>query len=197
MIQIPNFVLEYLINNRYLGKTRTLIVGENYPNPNYSNSYFYRSLPNCPGGQIQGEPPQFFQRLCNALLIPHNDLLGNSLSESQRLKYFLNNGFVLIDAQPNGIAPIRDNPIVLSDNDLYYLVLTILFLNPDNIMFLTNNNKNVINQIANHPSRNEVLPKIIINPINQSKVFAYPAPPANPNIFVQQILALRENGFNI
>ena len=196
MILIPDFVFEFLILNNYIGKTRTLIIGENYPNPDYSVTYFYRSLPSCPGGQAVGAQPQFFQRLCDCLLIPHNDQLGTNLTEFQRLKYFLNNGFVLIDAQSNGVTPKR-NPPILEANQVNNLVNTILLINPINIIFLTNNNLNVIHQISEHPLGNRITSKIVTNLTNNTLIFAYPAPPANPHLFSEQINALRANGFNI
>ncbi|MCC6864967.1 MAG: hypothetical protein IT280_02275 [Ignavibacteria bacterium] len=196
MIQLPNFVFEYLIQNNYFGKTRTLIVGENYPNPNYADTYFYRSVPLCPGGPGVGAQPQFFQRLCDCLLIPHIDLLGAPLTEFQRLKYFLNNGFILIDAQPNGIPPNRVPPI-LEANQINNLVNTILLLNPENIIFLTNNNLHVIDQIGEHTLGNRIISNIVTNPISETQVFSFPAPPANPNLFIEQINALRATGFKI
>lgn len=196
MILIPDFVFEYLIQNNYIGKTRTLIVGENYPNLNYAATYFYRSLPNCPGGPVVGQQPQFFQRLCNCLLIPNVDLLEAPLTEFQRLKYFLNKGFVLIDAQPNGIPPNR-NPPILEATQINNLVNTILFLKPENIIFLTNSNIEVIAQIGQHLMGNRILSKIVTNPLTGTQVFAYPAPPANPHLFIEQINALRATGFNI
>lgn len=196
MIQIPDFVFEYLIQNNYIGKTRTLIVGENYPNPDYSKTYFYRSLPSCPGGPDVGAQPQFFQKLCNCLLIPSVDLLGAQLTEFMRLRYFLNNGFVLIDAQPNG-SPPNIVPPVLQTNQLNNLVNTILLLNPDDIIFLTNNNLHVIDQIGEHTLGNRIISKIVTNPLTGTQVFAFPAPPANPHLFFEQINALRVTGFNI
>lgn len=196
MIQIPDFVFEYLIQNNYIGKTRTLIIGENYPNPDYSVTYFYRSLPFCPGAPVAGAQPQFFKRLCDCLQIPSVDLLGTPLTEFQRLKYFLNNGFILIDAQPNGIPPNRVPPI-LEANQINNLVNTILLTNPKNIILLTNNNQHVIEQIGEHIMGGMILPKIVTNPITGTQVFAFPSPPADPNLFYRQINALRENGFNI
>lgn len=196
MIQIPDFVFEYLIQNNYIGKTRTLIVGENYPNPDYSKTYFYRSLPSCPGGPAVGAQNPLLQRLCDCLLIPNVNLLGVPLTEFMRLRYFLNNGFVLIDAQPNGIPP-NNVPPVLHTNQLNNLINTILLLNPENIIFLTKNNLHVINQIEQHPLGNRIISKIVTNPISETQVFAYPAPPANPNLFIEQINALRATGFNI
>lgn len=196
MIQIPDFVFEYLIQNNYIGKTRTLIIGENYPNPDYSATYFYRSLPSSPGGPAVGAQPQFFQKLCNCLLIPNVDLLGAPLTEFQRLKYFLNKGFVLIDAQPNGIPPNR-NPPILEATQVNDLVNTILLLKPENIIFLTNSNIEVIAQIGQHLMGNRILSKIVTNPLTGTQVFAYPAPPANPHLFLEQINALRDSSFNI
>mgnify|MGYP001365139784 CR=1 FL=1 len=196
MIQIPNYVFEFLIQNNYIGKTRTLIVGENYPNPDYAATYFYRSLPSCPGGPPVGNTPQFFQRLCDCLLIPQNDLREAPLTELMRLRYFLNKGFILIDAQPNGVKPNR-NPPILEANQVNDFVNTILLLNPENIIFLTNSNIEVIAQIGQHLMGNRILRRIVTNPITGTQVFAFPAPPANPHLFVEQLNALRENGFNI
>jgi len=196
MILFPDFVFDYLIKHSYIGKTRTLIIGENYPKPNYAASYFYRSLPNCPGGPAKGKPPDFLKMLCDRLLIPTTDLLGQPLSEYQRLRYFLNSGFLVIDAQPNGIKPITNTPILTPDN-LNKLICSILLINPENIIVLTNNNINVIAQIAAEPEAGMIIPKIVINAITGSNVLAFPSAPANPNHFLNQINKLRGGGFNI
>ena len=196
MLQIPEFVLDHLLRNQLIRRTRILIIVENYPRTNYE-TYFYRSLPNVPGGPIGGVVPQFFQRLCNTLQIPSQDNFGIPFTEIQRLTYFLNNGFLLIDAQPNGAPPVRTRPDLLNNNDLNMLIRTIQIIEPINIMFLTNNNINVINQISEHPDKGDIISKIIINPTNNANVFAFPAPPADPNLFINQILRLRQDGFQI
>ena len=107
MIKIPDFVLSHLIVNNHIGKTRTLIIGENYPGGNYAATYFYRSIPGCPGGPAVGNPRAFFTNLCNVLLVPHLNLAGGALTEFERLNKFLESGFLLIDAQQDLFPAIR------------------------------------------------------------------------------------------
>ena len=118
MIRIPDFVLEHLVKNNYIGKTKTLIIGENYPSPNYITSYFYRSIlvhPVLPYGANH-----FLSFLCDGLLIPTVNTKGNALTEIERLNIFLESGFLVIDAQENNIKPI--NPAILSISDIDLLI---------------------------------------------------------------------------
>ncbi len=193
MIQIPDFVLGHLIVNNHIGKTRTLIIGENYPGPNYAATYFYRSIPSCPGGPALGAPRAFFNNLCNVLLVPHLNLAGGPLTEFERLNKFLDSGFILIDAQQNLVPAIR--PAVLTPNEIDNLVKTILLINPKNIMFLTNNNIPVIASIATHPEFHLIANKIMNNYLTGNQVFAFPSAPANPALFAAQINNLRNYYF--
>jgi hypothetical protein len=185
MIQLPNFVFSHLIEKNHIGKTRTLIVGENYPGENYASSYFYRSIPTCPGGPAIGAASAFFTNLCNVLLIPNTIHPGVILTEYERLNKFLDSGFLLIDAQKNLEPAIR--PANLTPNEISNLIRTILFINPKNIMFLTNNNIPVINLLSAHHLFPSIADKIMTNHLTGTQVFAFPSPPANPNHFVNQI----------
>jgi hypothetical protein len=185
MIQLPNFVFSHLIEKKYIGKTRTLIVGENYPGENYASSYFYRSIPTCPGGPAKGAPSAFFSNLCNVLLIPNTNLTGGNLTEYERLNKFLDSGFLLIDSQEN-LKP-ANRPPILTPNEISNLIRTILFINPKNIMFLTNNNKPVIELLSEHDLFPSIADKIMTNHLTGTQVFAFPSAPANPNHFVNQI----------
>jgi hypothetical protein len=193
MIQIPDFVLSHLIVNNYIGKTRTLIIGENYPGPNYAKSYFYRSIPGCPGGPAVGAPGAFFTNLCNVLLVPDLNYAGAPLTEYERLNKFLDSGFLLIDAQQNLVPPI--NPAALTPIQIDRLIKTILLINAKNIMFLTNNNIPVITTLAMHPEYPLIADKIINNFLTGTQVFAFPSAPANPNHFVNQINQARHYYF--
>ena len=185
MINIPDFVLSHLIVNNHIGKTRTLIIGENYPGPNYAATYFYRSIPGCPGGPAMGYPGAFFTNLCNGLLVPHLNLAGGALTEFERLNKFLDRGFILIDAQENLVPAIR--PAILPPIDIENLLKTILLINPKNIMFLTNNNIPIINSLTAHHLYPLIADRIMNNFLTGTQVFAFPSPPANPAIFVAQI----------
>lgn len=189
MVQIPDFVLSHLISNNFINKTRTLIIGENYPGENYAKSYFYRSIPGCPGGPSIGPPPAFFTNLCDRLLVPNLNLSGIALTELERLNKFLESGFLLIDAQDNLISPIR--PAALTPVQIDNLMKTILMLNPKNIMFLTNNNIPVISSLSTHLEFPSIQNRIINNILNGTQVFSFPSGPANPNIFANQINHLR------
>lgn len=185
MIQIPDFVLNHLIVNGHIGKTRTLIIGENYPGPNYAESYFYRSIPGCPGGPAVGAPRAFFTNVCNILLVPHLNLTGANLTEFERLNKFLDSGFLLIDAQQNLINP--QNPAELSPQQIDDLIMTILLINPTNIIFLTKNNNNVLNSLRIHTLFARIQPKIIYNFLRAREWFSFPSAPANPNLFKEEI----------
>jgi hypothetical protein len=185
MIKIPDFVLSHLIVNNHIGKTRTLIIGENYPGANYAETYFYRSIPGCPGGPAAGNPRAFFTNLCNGLLVPHLNLAGGALTEFERLNKFLESGFLLIDAQQDLVPAIR--PAVLTPIEIDNLLKTILLINPQNIMFLTNNNVPVINSLAAHHLYPLIADKIMNNFLTGTQVFAFPSAPANPALFVAQI----------
>jgi hypothetical protein len=193
MIQIPDFVLNHLIVNGQIGKTKTLIIGENYPGLNYAKSYFYRSIPGCPGGPATGNPPAFFNNFCNALLVPHLNLSGKSLNEFERLNKFLDSGFLIIDAQQNLIKP--QNPAILSPKQIDDLIMTILLINPKNIIFLTENNNNVLISIRTHPLFARIQPKIIINFLRKRNWFCFPSAPANPNLFKEEIEFARQYYF--
>ncbi len=186
---MPDFVLSHLIENHFIGKTKTLIIAENYPSPSYSTSYFYRSIPTCPGGPAIGAPSAFFTTLCNRLLVPDLNHHGTALTEYERLNKFLTHGFLLIDAQPNLIHPTR--PAVLSPLQIDELIKTILLLNPSNIMFLTNNNIPVISALALHHFFPMIADKIMNNYLTGTQVFAFPSPPANPSLFEEQIIHAR------
>jgi hypothetical protein len=185
MIKIPDFVLSHLIVNNHIGKTRTLIIGENYPGANYADTYFYRSIPGCPGGPAVGNPRAFFTNLCNGLLVPHLNLAGGALTEFERLNKFLESGFLLIDAQQDLVPAIR--PAVLTPIEIDNLLKTILMINPQNIMFLTNNNVPVIHSLAAHHLYPLIADKIMNNFLTGTQVFAFPSAPANPALFVAQI----------
>jgi hypothetical protein len=185
MIQIPDFVLSHLIVNNYIGKTRTLIIGENYPGSNYAASYFYRKLPACPGGPAAGAAGAFFNNLCNVLLVPDLSFAGTRLTELERLNKFLDSGFLVIDAQKNLVPASR--PVVMTPVDIDNLLNTILLINPKNILFLTNHNIPVINSISAHPLFPLIADKIMNNFLTGTQVFAFPSAPANPNLFVDQI----------
>ena len=193
MIQIPDFVLSHLIVNNYIGKTRTLIIGENYPSPNYAATYFYRSIPACPGGPAVGAPGRFFQNLCDVLFVPHLNLGGGALTEFERLNKFLDSGFLLIDAQQNLIPPTR--PAALTPIDIDNLIKTILLINPKNIMFLTNNGIPVIASLAVHPEFPLIANKIMNNYLTGTQVFAFPSSPAVPAHFINQINHARQYYF--
>ncbi len=190
MIQITDFVLGHLIVNNYLGKTRTLIIGDNYPGPDYAKSYFYRSISGCPGGPAKGAPGAFFTNLCSGLLVPHLNFNGAPLTEYERLNKFLDSGFLLIDAQQNLVPPI--NPAALTTIQIDHLIKTILFINPKNIMFLTNNNINVIASLASHPEYALIATKILNNFLTGTQVFAFPSAPARPALFEAQINHARQ-----
>lgn len=191
MIKIPDFVFKFLIRNDYIGRTRTLIIGENYPNPDYSVEYFYRSLPNCPGNpELASTQARLFNCLCNALGIRSTSNNGDTLTEYQRLIQFLDSGYLLIDAQVNGIEPMR--PAILTDDQIDELILTILLVNPVKIIFIHNNNSNVLSQLNKHDLFYKISSKISYNELKENYVFAYPAPPADPNIFKMQIDKLLE-----
>ena len=193
MIQIPDFVLKHLIVNGHIGKTRTLIIGENYPGPNYAKSYFYRSIPGCPGGPAMGLPGAFFTNLCNVLFVPHLNLAGANLTEFERLNKFLDSGFLLIDAQQNLIDP--QNPAALNPIQIEDLIMTILLINPINIIFLTKNNNNVINSLSTHPLFDRIKPKIIYNFLRARWWFSFPSAPANPRLFREEIEYARQYYF--
>lgn len=190
MIQLPTFVLDYLIQNAYLGKTRTLIIGENYPGLNYSKSYFYRSIPSCPDGSASSTPPAFFTNLCDTLMIPKNNLSGIKLTEFERLNKFLESGFLLMDAQEDKKEPLR--PALLSQAEVDSLVSTILFINPANLIFLTNNNIHVISQLSKHNYFFLIQNKIVRNVLTGTQVFSFPSSPANPKLFAEQIQFARQ-----
>jgi len=185
MINIPDFVLSHLIVNNHIGKTRTLIIGENYPGGNYADTYFYRSIPGCPGGPAVGSPKAFFTNLCNILLVPHLNLAGGALKEFERLNKFLDSGFLLIDAQDNLITP--QNPAALTPQQIDDLIYTILLINPKNIIFLTENNQNVIKSLKAHPFFVRIQPKIVHNFLRNRDWFCFPSAPANPNLFKEEI----------
>ena len=189
MIQIPDFVLSHLISNNFINKTRTLIIGENYPGKNYAKSYFYRSIPECPGGPSIGPAPAYFTNLCDRLLVPNLSLSGIALTELERLNKFLDSGFLLIDAQDNLIPPIR--PAALTPDQIDDLMKTILMLNPKSIMFLTNNNIPVIASLSTHLEFPLIQNRILNNTLNGTQVFSFPSSPANPNLFTNQINHLR------
>ena len=194
MKHIPYFVLDYLVTNQFIGKTRTLIVGENYPGTNYANSYFYRSIPGCPHGAPSGPTPQFFIKLCDTFLIPSLDSTSRTLSEPDRLKKFLENRFLLIDAQENLKAPTR--PATLTPIEIDDLVKTIILINPSNILFLSENNKNIISLISGHPLYYIIKPKIVINHLRKGRLwFSFPSPPANPKLFQDEIEFARQYYF--
>ncbi len=185
MLQIPDFVFSHLIQNNYIGKTITLIIGENYPGTNYASSYFYRSIPTCPGGPIVGAPSAFFINLCDKLFVPDLNFAGIALTEFERLQKFLDSGFLLIDSQENLFPPVR--PAALNPTQIDYLMKTILLIKPKNIMFLTNNNIPVIASLAAHPEFPLIANKIMNNFLTGTQVFAFPSAPANPNLFQAQI----------
>ena len=193
MIKIPEFVFSHLIVNNYIGKTRTLIIGENYPGPNYATTYFYRSIPGCPGGPSVGRPPAFFTRLCNALLVPHLNLVGGALTEFERLNKFLESGFLLIDAQQDLVPAIR--PAALTPIEIENLLKTILLINPQNILFLTNYNVPVIHSLATHHLYPLIADKIMNNFLTGTQVFAFPSAPAIPALFVAQTIHARSYYF--
>ncbi len=193
MIKIPNFVLNHLIDNNHIGKTRTLIIGENYPGQNYASTYFYRSIPNCPGGPAVGAPGAFFNNLCNVLLVPHLNFSGGKLTEFERLNKFLESGFLLIDAQDNLITP--QNPAALTPGQIHDLIYTILLINPQNIIFLTENNQNVIQSINGHHLFARIQPKIIHNFLRDRDWFCFPSAPANPHLFPEEIEFARKYYF--
>ena len=185
MLKIPDFVLSHLIVNNHIGKTRTLIIGENYPGGNYAATYFYRSIPGCPGGPAVGNPKAFFTNLCNVLLVPDLNLAGGALTEFERLNKFLESGFLLIDAQQDLIPAIR--PAALTPIEIDNLLKTILLINPQKIMFLTNNNVPVITSLAAHHLFPLIVDKIMNNFLTGTQVFAFPSAPTNPALFVGQI----------
>jgi hypothetical protein len=126
-------------------------------------------------------------------LIPTLTIDGEELSENERLNKFLESGFLLIDAQENLIAPLR--PAILTTVQLNNLMDTIILINPLNIIFLTNNNLNVITALSMHPEFNLISNKILINHLNGTHIFAFPSAPANPNIFSNQIEHARQYYF--
>jgi hypothetical protein len=197
MITIPEFVASYLIRNNRLLSKRVLIIAENYQGAHFGDTYFYKSLPTCPG-LIMPAVSAFFNQLCNGLNIP-NSFLGAPITEFERLTMFLDYGYLLIDALEGGgngvqVAPAYPIPLL----QLERLIDTILLVNPEKIIFLTENvGVNIVPHIIGHPMGPQILPKIVVNPITGTNHFAYPAAPANPNIFINQMIALHANGLII
>jgi hypothetical protein len=191
MYGIPNFVSRFLIRNNRLQKDRFLIIGENYPGATY-NTYFYRSL--LPAVPVGGNP--FFTALCAALQIPTAKIGGTVYSEFERLKCFLNFGYLVIDALPGGgngeeVAPVY--PIAAANLD--DLIDSILLINPEKIIILTKAGNATYEAIATHPEGAKLISRILTNPITGKNVFAFPSFPANPSIFQDQIDALDPNTF--
>jgi hypothetical protein len=193
MGNLPDFVFEYLITKNYIGKTKTLIIGENYPGKNFEKSYFYRSLPGCSSFPIGGNTPSFFTQLCDQLLIPKLDYNEQKLSELERLIKFLEHGFLLIDAQKNLHPPIK--PAKISSKEIDNLMTFILIINPKNILFLTENNQNIINQLSNHHLYHKIKERIIYNFLKKRQWFSFPSAPANPNHFKTEIETVRKYYF--
>ena len=137
MIKIPDFVLSHLIVNNHIGKTRTLIIGENYPGANYAKTYFYRSIPGCPGGPAVGNPRAFFTNLCNGLLVPHLNLAGGALTEFERLNKFLESGFLLIDAQQDLVPAICPAVLTPIEADALFRTLRAMTAEGRTVIFIS------------------------------------------------------------
>lgn len=176
-----------MIEHGFIGKTRTLIIGENYPGISYATTYFYRSIPTCPGGPIKGSLPSrsFFKELCDGLRIPELDVSGKKLDELYRQNVFLNSGFLVIDAQENLVKALR--PAKLSPAQIDILMRTILLINPANILFLTEYNKPVISSLKKHAQFHKIESKIVINHLKSREWFCFPSSPYHPGKFKRGI----------
>lgn len=185
---LPKFVQDFLVRNGYANSVKLLIIGENYPSSDYAKTYFYRSVFS---NEIQGQGA-FFKNLCDGLGVPVLSTTGRPLTEPERLAAFLRAGYLVIDAQPDGVAPTR--PAVITGARLNDLISSIQQINPEKIMFLTENNRHVLSALKGDrrfaPYQNRVVPNLRKN----REWFCFPAPPANPNLFKSEVDDARSHG---
>jgi len=192
LVTPPAPVSAYLAAHGYDTNPNLLIIAENYPNVFGVRpwGYFYRTLFPFP---IAGAKP-FFDFIC--------DRFGIALgTEPNMLNDFLNGAGIgngrrlLIDALPDGVPPVY--PIAAARlNDL---VNDINFINPNYIMIIHNRMSHLIPSLFHHPRFITNIPKLVINPLYTVNplIFPYPAPPANPNNFLDAINAARRGGYPI
>ena len=132
MVTVEPFVETFLRSNNYLGNIKLVFIGENCPN---LRTYFYRSLPANPNGAAGANP--FLNNLCNAISIP---IIAN---EYDRLKCFLEQRCLLIDAYPNNMAPRHRHSMADIYNDIQ-------LINPEKIIFITKRNKQTIIELSTY-----------------------------------------------
>ncbi len=185
---LPKFVQGFLVRHGYANSVKLLIIGENYPASNYAKSYFYRSILNN-GVVKQGT---FFKYLCDGLGVPKLDKSGSPLIEAERLDAFLKAGYVVIDAQTDGVAPLR--PAVLSSARVSDLIMSIKQLNPERIMFITENNRHVLSALKKDRRFAPYQNRVVQNSLKSREWFCFPAPPANPNLFKSEVDDARSQG---
>lgn len=132
MITVPPFVENYLNTNGYLNVPFTkVIAAENYPSGyGHLNTYFYR----CLAGVVTAKPPSFFSEVMSALDIP-------GATEMDQMVEFLDRGYRMIDCFDPAFTRYTTADI-LSD---------LMILNAGKIVFLTQNNKNTILDLASNP----------------------------------------------
>ena len=132
MITVPPFVENYLNTHGYLNAPFTkVIAAENYPSGyGHLNTYFYRSLT----GIVTIKPPSFFSEVMSAL-----DIHG--ATEMDQMIQFLDRGYRMIDCFDPAFTRYP-TPGITSD---------LMTLNAGKIVFLTQNNRNTILDIASNP----------------------------------------------
>jgi hypothetical protein len=189
LITPPPFVSNFLNVHGYDLNPNLLIIAENYPNPHF-NGYFYRSL----RPVITPSLPSFTREVFTNFGIPvgtEYDMLidfldGKGIGAGPRL---------LIDALPDGAAPVRP----IAPHRLNDLITDILYINPNNILIMHNNNIDVALGLLNSPRFAPLIPRLLVNPNHKvhPNVFPFLSGRALPIHFSNALNAVRKNGIPI
>jgi hypothetical protein len=190
MTTIEPFVYQHLIKAGVLPKVKTIIVGENAPNP---GTYFYRSwnvnLP--PSVKISTNP--FLKNVAEAFglnLQKNNPSTNNPWTEVEILdEIVLKKGVLVIDSHKNGVySPQSSNRhlVTVIDND-------IKLINPNKIIFIhIGANTRTIEDLIKSDSQ-YYIPKIALDYIKFRFCHVFPNRPREVSAFKDSINFLIKN----
>lgn len=190
LITPPKFVSTYLHNHGYDKNPNLLIIAENYPEPTLSRYFYSPILPNFSNRGLPAFSKEIFKNFgvtgVDELNKLNNFLNGSGLDNGKRL---------LIDAFKDGIKP----PLSISTSRFNKLLTDIIDINPNYILIMHRNNKDLVEKLIKSPRFNHLLSRLLKNPNHtiHPNIFPFLSAPANPDNFTNALEEVRKSGIPI